>query len=75
MAGLIYRRPLVSVIASLARAHRSQLIALTMLALTAIIFEVNGRAPGGVNLRPQDRSETVTLAGERLASRPGPGSC
>ena len=73
MSGLIYRRPLVSVIASLAGWRRSRLIPLAMLALTVIIFEMNGRAPGGVNLRPRDLSETVRC--ERLASRPGSGSC
>src|ERR1700730_937091 len=59
----------LSAILSLTPRHRSRLIASTMLALIAIVFAVNGRAPGGVNLRPRDLSQTISLADERPLPR------
>lgn len=62
-------------VASLARRRRPRLIAAAMLALTLIVFEMNGRAPRGVNLRPRDVSATVALVGEGSAQKLRPGSC
>ena len=75
MSSLFHRRPRLLTITSPLQKRRLQLIAATMLALTAVVFEVNGRAPGGVNLRPRDLSETVMVTGERLGSRLGSDSC
>jgi hypothetical protein len=40
---------------------RSPLIACLMLAVSAIVFEVNGHAPGAVNLRGRDLLPAVSL--------------
>ena len=41
--------------------RRSPLIACVMLALSAIVFEVNGHTPGAVNLRARDQLPAVSL--------------
>ena len=41
--------------------RRSPLIACIMLALSAIVFEVNGHTPGAVNLRARDLLPAVSL--------------
>jgi hypothetical protein len=45
--------------------RRSRLAALAMLGLVAVSFAVNGRAPGGVNLRPKDLAEMTAPTGGR----------
>jgi len=40
---------------------RSPLIACLMLAVSAIVFEVNGHTPGAVNLRDRDLLPAVSL--------------
>ena len=62
-------------VASFARWRRSRLIAAAMPALTLIVFEVNGRAPRGVNLRPREVSATVALVGGGSAQKPRSSSC
>jgi hypothetical protein len=42
--------------------QHSRLAALAMLGLVAVSFTVNGRAPGGVNLRPKDFVEVTAPA-------------
>jgi hypothetical protein len=49
--------------------YRIQLIASTMRSLTTIVFEINGRAPGGVNLWLRDLSERAVMSGEGVAAR------
>jgi hypothetical protein len=50
--------------------RRSRLAALAMFVLVAISFAVNGRAPGGVNLRPKDLVEvTVPTEGRPVHGR------
>jgi hypothetical protein len=41
--------------------RRSQLIACLMLAVSAIVFEMNGHTPGAVNLRGRDLLPAVSL--------------
>jgi len=45
--------------------RRSRLAALAMFGLVAASFAVNGRAPGGVNLRPKDLAVMTAPAGGR----------
>ncbi len=47
------------------RRRRSRLAALAFLGLVAASFAVNGRAPGGVNLRAKDLSEMTAPGGGR----------
>jgi hypothetical protein len=44
---------------------RSPLIACLMLAVSAIVFEVNGHTPGAVNLRGRDLLPAVSLTDGR----------
>ena len=69
MSGPIAFKTILSAIAALARRHRLRVIGGLMLVLTVMVFETNGSAPGGVNLRPRNRSETMTLACDRPAQR------
>ncbi|PWB84634.1 MAG: hypothetical protein C3F11_00265 [Methylocystaceae bacterium] len=51
------------------RRNRVRLFASAMLALTAIVFEANGRAPGSVNLLPREFSGAARSNGAGSASR------
>ena len=50
---------------------RSPLIACLMLAVSAIVFEVNGHTPGAVNLRGRDLLLAVSLMDGRVRRETG----